>query len=96
MLGNEVSSFLIDAEMAYFIDIGYETQGRCDLPSVTQMKPDRECLLYTMGVCVSYSSIAVIKHYDQGNSQKKQFVWVTDPGGEKSMMAERRYGGFTS
>lgn len=49
-----------------------------------------------MGVCVSYSSIAVIKHYDQGNSQKKQFVWVTDPEGEKSMMAERRYGGFTS
>ena len=34
--------------------------------------------------------MAVIKHDDQGNLQKEEFVWAYDSGGEAAVMAEQR------
>lgn len=31
--------------------------------------------------CIGNFSAAVIRHYDYGNLQKKEFIWVCDSGG---------------
>lgn len=40
--------------------------------------------------CVSYNSTAVIKHCEQCNLKKKEFIWTYDPTGLEYMMAEWR------
>jgi hypothetical protein len=46
-----------------------------------------------MLLCLSYFSIAVIKHHDQGNLQNKECNWIYSCKGLEFMMVEQGHGG---